>query len=118
MFIKKRNEFVGQNLFELKPFRNFEYEVQEDEKITLLIPKFRGKILGKYLQPIINKKFYKVKLDKLGSFVWTNCDGSTTVYEIAERFKQNFGDTVEKADERVAKFIQQMYHSDCLNLSR
>ena len=118
MFKKKNNEFVGNNLLELKPVRNFEFVVQDDSKVTLLIPKFRGKILGKYLQPIIKRKFYKVKLDTLGSFVWSNCDGQSTVNQIVERVIQQFGEEAEPAHERVEKFIQHLYHSDCLNLSK
>lgn len=116
MFKKKNIEFVGKNLLELKPVRNFEFVVQDDDKVCLLIPKFRDKILGKYLQPIIKKKFYKVKLDTIGSFVWSNCDGQSTVSEIVERLRSQFGHEVEPAHERVSKFVQHLYHSDCLNL--
>jgi hypothetical protein len=118
MFTKKKKEHIGKNLLELKPVRNFEFVIQNEDKVTLLIPKFRDKILGKYLQPIIKKKFYKVKLDTLGSFVWTNCDGQTTVNEIAQRLRTQFGDQSEPADERVAKFVQHLYHSDCLELTQ
>lgn len=118
MFKKKKVEFVGKNLLELKPVRNFEFLVQDDNKVTLLIPKFRDKILGKYLQPIIKRKFYKVKLDTIGSFVWSNCDGQSTVSEIVERLRSQFGNEVEPAHERVAKFVQHLYHSDCLNLNQ
>lgn len=118
MFKKKKIEFVGKNLLELKPVRNFEFVVQDDNKVTLLIPKFRDKILGKYLQPIIKRKFYKVKLDTIGSFVWSNCDGKSTVNEIVDRLKKQFGSEVESADERVAKFVQHLYHSDCLNFKQ
>ncbi|MDP2207382.1 MAG: PqqD family protein [Bacteroidota bacterium] len=117
MFKKKKSEYDGLNILDLIPIRMFEFEVQEDEKVTLLIPKFRDKILGKYLQPVIKKKFYKVKLDSLGSFVWTQCDGRTTVNEIAERLRQKFGAEAEPAVDRVAKFIQHLYRGDCVKFS-
>lgn len=117
MFKKKKQEFDGLNILDLTPIRMFEFEVQDDEKVTLLIPKFRDKILGKYLQPIIKRKFYKVKLDPLGSFVWTHCDGRTTVNEIAERFRQKFGAEAEPAVDRVAKFIQHLYRGDCVTFN-
>ncbi len=114
---KKKNKYEGFNLLDLKPVRSFEFVVQDDYKVTLLIPKFRDRILGKYLQPLIKKKYFKVKLDTLGSFVWLNCDGETTVRELTEKFKKQFGDAVEPADERVAQFIQQLYRSDCITFN-
>ncbi|MFH2003621.1 MAG: PqqD family protein [Bacteroidota bacterium] len=118
MFKKKKSEFDGFNLLDLKPVRLFEFEVQAEEKVTILIPKFRDKLLGKYLQPYLRKKYYKVKLDKFGSFVWTNCDGRKTVNEIAERLRQKFGAEAEPAVERVAKFVQHLYRGDCVNFNR
>lgn len=117
MFKKKKSEFDGFNLLDLKPVRLFEFEVQAEEKVTILIPKFRDKLLGKYLQPYLRKKYYKVKLDKFGSFVWTNCDGRKTVSEIAERLRQKFGAEAEPAVERVAKFVQHLYRGDCVKFS-
>ncbi|MDI6802953.1 MAG: PqqD family protein [Bacteroidota bacterium] len=118
MFNKKKSEFDKLNILDLIPIRMFEYEVQEDEKVTLLIPKFRDKFLGKYLQPYIKRKFYKVKLDKYGSFVWRQCDGRTTVNEIAERLRQKYGAEAEPAVERVAKFIQHLYRGDCVTFNK
>ena len=114
---KKKNKYEGLNLLDLKPVRLFEFTVQDDYKVTLLIPKFRDKILGKYHQPIIKKKFFKVKLDTLGSFVWLHCDGKTTVRELAEKLHQQFGDAADPADERVAKFIQHLYRGDCITFN-
>lgn len=117
MFRKKKSEFDGFNLLDLKPIRMFEFEEGPTANVTLLIPKFRDKILGKYLQPIIKKKYYRVKLDTLGSFVWTQCDGRTTVNEIAERLRQKFGAEAEPAVDRVAKFIQHLYRGDCITFN-
>jgi hypothetical protein len=117
MFKKKKDEFAGMNLLELIPVRNFEYVVQDDGKVTLLIPKFRGKILGKYLQPYIKRKYYKVKLDILGSFVWNHCDGRSSVNEIVAKMKTQFGDEAEPADDRVAKFLRHLYRADCVKFS-
>lgn len=117
MFKKKKNEFAGMNLLELIPVRSFEFVVQDDGKVTLLIPKFRGKILSKYLQPYIKRKFYKVKLDTLGSFVWNHCDGKSSVNDIAAKMRKQFGDEAEPADDRVAKFIQHLYRGDCVKFN-
>lgn len=117
IFRKKKSEFDGLNLLDLKPIRMFEFEEEPTANVTLLIPKFRDKVLGKYLQPIIKKKYFKVKLDKYGSFVWTQCDGRTSVSEIAERLRQKYGAEAEPAVDRVAKFIQHLYRGDCVKFN-
>lgn len=114
MFRKKPSELAGLNLLDLKPQRQFEFEVGADDSVVLLIPKFRDKFLGRYLQPYLKRKFYKVKLDRLGSFVWLNSDGRTTVNEIAERLRQKFGAEADPALERVTKFMQHLQRGDCV----
>ncbi|MDI6765802.1 MAG: PqqD family protein [Bacteroidota bacterium] len=117
IFSKKKSEFDNFNLLDLKPVRMFEFEEDQGAKVTLLIPKFRDKILGKYLQPLIKKKYFKVKLDEYGSFVWKQIDGRITVNEIVERLRLKFGAEAEPAVDRVAKFIQHLYRGDCVKFN-
>lgn len=49
--------------------------------------------------------------------MWLNCDGQTTVRELAEKLKKQFGDAAEPADERVARFIQRLYRGDCITFN-
>ena len=72
------------NIFDLKPARSFGFETRDDRAVVL-VPKFRSRPLTRWLLPLLSKPNFRVQLDADGSFVWTQCDGATTVLQIAER---------------------------------
>lgn len=94
------------NLLDLIPVRNVEWVNNEQNLIVLLKPKFTNRWLGKYILPRLKSPNYKVNLDAYGSFVWNNCDGKTTVAEIGERLKKEFGEDIEPVYERLCLFIK------------
>ncbi|MBN2426101.1 MAG: PqqD family protein [Calditrichaceae bacterium] len=103
----KNSEF---NFKEIVPIRRFEWE--EDKKtgrITILRPKFESAFCKKYLLPFFKNKFFKIKLDELGSIVWKNCDGKNSVEGIKAVTQKTFNQDIEKIDERLKKFILQLH---------
>lgn len=48
----------------------------------------------------------KVKLDPLGSFVLSQCDGERTVEEIAHGLTETFGEEAEPVLPRLVKYLQ------------
>lgn len=82
------------------------WETDEDGLVTLLKPKFRNKLLIRHLLPRMRNPHFKIKLDDIGSFFWTNCDGRRAVREIGELHKQKFGERVEPLYERISQFLQ------------
>ncbi len=51
----------------------------------------------------------KVKLDKFGSAVWEKINGKLKVDHIIKDVKKNFGDELQQEEERITKFIFQLY---------
>ena len=92
----------------LIPHRLREWERGENNRIVILVPKLRGKRLGKWLLPKLKRPYYKVKLDDLGSFIWEQCDGTKTVQEIALGLKEKFGEKVEPVFERACLFFDKL----------
>lgn len=85
--------------------RNRGSEVVDDGLQAILVPRFDGRILGRFLMPRLKKPYFRIRLDVFGSFVWEALDGETTVASIAERFLlANPGE--DMALERVALFIR------------
>lgn len=50
----------------------------------------------------------RIRLDELGSFAWLRLDGERTVAEVAELLRQEFGEQVEPAEERLGHLVRVM----------
>ena len=61
-------------------------------------------------EKIVRKLFftpenYKVDLDKIGTFIWTQIDGKKNLYEIGECLKSEFGDDIEPLYDRLIQYV-------------
>ena len=54
---------------------------------------------------------YKIKLDDIGSWVWQNIDGKSSVAKIEDGLEQAFGKRVEPVSERLQLFIQSLINN-------
>jgi hypothetical protein len=105
------------NLLEHTPEQRATWETAENGNVVVLIPKFQHELLVKWLVPHLKYPHVRVKLDRLGSFVWKQCDGRTTVAEIAERLRSEFTETAESAEDRIRTFLLMLEKSDLVNLN-
>jgi len=106
------------NLYELQPVRAVRHTVGADGRSTLLVPKFRNRLLVRWLAPRLRQPELRVHLDEIGSFVWQQCDGEATVAELAERTAQRFGGERDALEKRVAEFIAQLERAGHVSLRR
>lgn len=111
--LSKQKEIV--NLLELTPLRKKEFDLDDQGIVTVKIPRFTNKILVKLLIPRLKKPLMRVKLDDVGSSVWKEINGETSVADIARKLEQKYGDTFVQAPERVAEFLKQMYFNDFIS---
>lgn len=100
------------NLWDLKPKRNAEWEMTDEGKIVVLVPKFRNPFLVKWLLPYLAKPFFRIKLDDVGTLIWQQSDGATPVSSIAESLQRKFGASVEPVDARINHFLRQLERGD------
>ncbi|MBI5215776.1 MAG: PqqD family protein [Ignavibacteriae bacterium] len=107
MFKSKKQE-SQLNLLDIKPIRNLKWETEENGIVVLLVPKFRTGAISRWLMTKLPKPYIKVKLDERGSFVWTQCDGNTTVGDIAIKMGGAFNETPDSMYERTGKFVNQL----------
>jgi len=77
--------------------------------ITVIVPKFKNKYAVKFLSPKLKSDHFKIKLDKFGSAVWEDINGKTKVEMIIKNVKNKFGDDLTNEEERITKFIFQLY---------
>lgn len=99
------------NLLYLRPRRTREWE-EVDGRVVVLMPKFRHPLLVRWLLPFLRSQNFRIKLDGLGSAVWKQCDGETSVASIAERVRAEFGETAEPVHDRIGTFLRKLEHGE------
>lgn len=91
-----------------KPIRiDFKWKINDNGLVTITVPKFNSKIGKNFCKFIKKDNDFSANLDKLGSIVWINCDGSNSVKKILDKIKKEFPDE-KNIDQRLYLFLQQM----------
>jgi hypothetical protein len=96
----------------MTPFRIREYVIEENSLISIVVPKFKNEFLVNFLVPSRKSKIIKVKLDKTGTVIWLELDGTSNVEQILDRLKVNSmleSSPSENFDERVLQFLTLLY---------
>jgi hypothetical protein len=82
---------------------------------VLLVPKFR-RWPFRSLLPHMKHPNFKIRLDDVGSFIWSRCDGKATVGAIAADARERFTEKVEPAEERTAVFVRRLLDARAVRL--
>ena len=101
----KKKTRKERNLLDLIPEKLCESEINEEGKVTILAPRFKSKLGRKIFEPIVKKKYVKIHLDEVGTFVWNEIDGQKDIFELSKLLKKEFGEKVEPVYDRIGKFI-------------
>jgi hypothetical protein len=64
----------------------------------------------KTLSPMLNSPFVKTKFDEFGSQVWLEINGKNKVLDISTNLKLKFGEKIEPVEERLTRFLTQLYN--------
>jgi hypothetical protein len=96
------------NLLQLVPRRIAEHETDDAGIVTVLMPRFRNRIMKALFEPRHKSPYIKIKLDEVGSEVWLLCDGKRTVREIAELLRDKFRERIEPCYDRLGLFFRQL----------
>jgi hypothetical protein len=104
---KKINSLI--NYLELTPVRAYEHEVASSGKVSVLVPKFKNKFMVNLLMRRLKSPYIKAKLDDFGSLTWIEMDGKKNVHAISQSLINKFGDKVQPVEERLTKFLSQLY---------
>ena len=109
-FKERKKILKSTNTLDLTPIRNYsEVSNDDDDLVTVIIPKFKNKVVVKLISPKLKSHHFKVKLDKFGSAVWLNINGKHKVDQIIKLVKKKFGDEIQEETERITKYISQLY---------
>ena len=104
------------NLYDLRPLRATEWEEGPDGKIVILVPKFRNALMVAWVLPFLRAKHFRVKLDDLGSAIWRQCDGTTSVATMGNELLRQFGQEAEPVYERISSFLRRLEHGNLITV--
>jgi len=116
-FKERKKILKSVNTLDLTPIRLRSEEKDNDGIITVIIPKFKNKFMVTFISPKLKSDQFRIKLDKFGSAVWLKMNGKTKVEQIIKDLKQKFGDEIQEADERVIKFVFQLYEQGFISFT-
>ena len=108
-----------QNYLEFVPIRNPRYHWTEAKNgmVTVTMPHtgFYNRLAQKLFH---TPAFSDIDLDTFGSFIWRQIDGEQSVYDIAVRVKEEFGDQAEPLYERLVKYMQTLKNNGFVSLRK
>ncbi len=96
------------NLLTLVPCREHPWEVGDDGRVCVLVPRYGAHALGRWLARNFGARPISVRLDRLGSAVWRACDGEASVDAIAARLEAELGPKEAPGHDRLARFFAEM----------
>ncbi len=97
------------NYLELTPECIHGYEMKDNGKVSILIPRFTSKFFGRYLLPLLKNKYIPLKLDEFGTETWLLIDGKKNVQGICDLMTEKYGEKIQPAEERVTSFLTHLY---------
>lgn len=108
-FFERRKKLKNANYLELTPVHLMKYSSDENNFVTIHIPKFTSQLGKKFIMPRLKNPYIKLKLDELGSAAWLEIDGKKKVFQIAENLTKKYGQKIHPVEERLTKFLTQLY---------
>ena len=95
------------------PSHAVEHLVREDGLFTVLRPKFVSPRF-QWLQRLLKRPHFKVKLDAVGTCLWAHMDGERDGFALVEILRLAFGDKID--EERTARFLLKLVEGGFISL--
>ena len=99
-----RSLTVGELLGRI-PVQAVPFEVLEGGRVVLLRPKFVDRRMA-WLQRLLPRPEFRVRLDARGSFIWTALDGVRTGQGVCDAVRAQFGEEADRGLPAPAGFRQ------------
>ena len=113
-YFERRKILKQANFLDLHPIAQHGHELEEEGTVRVLIPRFKGNILSKLMQSSKRSPFIKLSLDELGSATWLLMDGNNDVRTMCRILREQKGEKIEPAQERVTRFLSQLFQQNLI----
>jgi len=111
-FFQRRKILKKANYLDLTPLRQMEFEIREDGKVDILMPRFKHPVWKRALQPHWKQEFIRIHLDEIGSAIWLQVDGTINVTELCSRVQATHPEKLHppaETERRVTQFLSMLY---------
>ena len=103
---RRVDELETVNLLEVSPVRLAEW-TEKQERVVVVRPKaLRPGPLGLIDHMLYLLSARRIRLDAFGSFAWLQLDGKRSVGQVVALLREEFGEKVEPAEERLGHLIR------------
>lgn len=99
------------------PVRKVEALRDTEGRTVLLRPKFTSPAL-RWLQRLLPRPTFRVRLDAVGGSLWELCDGQRSVGAVFAELRARHGQEAEPVEERAGRFLHQLLQGGFLELRR
>ena len=107
--VRRRTRRDAPNLLDVAPIRVADW-VTDGERLVVIRPRPRSRGL---LLPLDWLAYFmavrRIRLDEVGTAAWRLFDGARTVGEVAELVRDQFGDAVEPAEQRLGHLVRLLH---------
>ncbi len=111
-FFQRRKILKKANYLDLTPLRQMEFEIREDGKVDILMPRFKHPVWKRALQPHWKQEFIRIHLDEMGSAIWVEVNGTIKVNELCSKVQTTHPEKLhppEETEKRVTQFLSLLY---------
>ena len=103
---RRVDELEAVNLLEVSPVRLADW-IEKQGRVVIVRPKtLRAGPLGWIDLVLYLLSARRIRLDAFGSFAWLQLDSETSVGQVVARMREEFGEKVEPAEERLGHLIR------------
>lgn len=103
---KRKDELEAVNLLEVTPVRLAEWEERSGRVVVSRPRSVKSGLAGMVDTLLFLLSARRIRLDSLGSSAWLNFDGEKSVGQVAKLLREEFGEKVEPAEERLGHLVR------------
>lgn len=108
-----------QNFLDFIPYKNPSLHWTADAEGLVTIDVEHRKFFDRIAQIAFSRpKVSHIEMEKFGSFIWQQIDGATSIHEIGQRVREEFGKEAEPLYERLIQYFRVLQSNNYIVFKR
>ena len=107
---QKKNKLTRYDTLKAMPVKNqaIKEEKKEEGEITLIVPRKNSGLINIFSLAFRIPGERRISLDEIGTWVWRECDGHTSVGDMIESLSREFKVSPKEAEISLLSFLKKM----------